>query len=1621
MHQPYEHILNFADDYVHGALAPNEALYVERHCESCRICKVGLEEAHKRLAAFQTLPAVEPSERLVRDTLAYIDKKDRERTRLRKWLVRGLVTATAASVLIIGGFHRYFARLAPTPYDLRVLGQTRLFPGSMGSVRVQLMHHDDGKPLEGVPVDIELLNDDDVVQLASFTTDADGTGAPRFQLPDWDDGGYTLRVTAHTQGNAEIATHPITLKRSWKLMLSSDKPVYQPGQTIQVRGLALRQPDLKPVAGHEVTFTIADAKSNIIFKKKDVTSKFGIASIDCPLATEILEGPYRIDCQIGDTQSALVLEVKKYVLPKFKVEVTLDQPYYRPGQKVEGKVRAEYFFGKPVAEGTVAIDLHAGNWEKPLQTLKLHSDKDGVAPFDFTLPKELAHREGEAPAEPNREPARREPRPPGNHDSGDARFTLKTTVTDMAKQKQTQSVSRVVTANPLRFEVIPENGRLVRGVVNRIYVFVSTADGKPTRARLAVSGIDQEIHTTALGVAAFDIKVEGDKNLTINAKDSTGLSSTRTIELTCGRPVDDFLVRTDKAVYDGGDTMKLLALGSGVEPVFVDLIKDGQTFLTQTIDLADGRGVYAVDLPPELSGTIELCAYRFGNRGLAVRKSRVLYVRPASQLGIEMRLNQQEYRPGDKAKLDLTLTDDKGKPTPGAFSLAAVDEAVFSVMEQAPGMERTFFLLEQQLLKPVYALYYWMPDQATGPAPAERDLFDQALFARTWNVPVIWEKRESRIDDGSIWVGEPPVVEFSSPHSLAMDTFQQKSSKVEAAQKDGLKWVWYGWIFLAAALLLAGDVLLWLVIRREPFVALHVSFLVLLVLLVGAYLLSPSGMVLKKSDESRIFRETEAPGFRLGIDLDKNAKEPGDPSGIDAGMLDGSVNFGGRPQTNYKQVIRGSTSRAGMQVRAEMRVRDYFPETLLWRPEVITDDRGRASLDFPLADSITTWRLSTSAVTADGRLGAAQTGIRVFQPFFVDLNLPVALTRGDEVAVPVVVYNYLAEPQTVELRLEKAGWFELDGDAVQRIELGANAVRSTSYRIRVNKVGNHRLQVSARAGKVADALRRDIEVIPDGRRVEEVHNGTLQKPASFTLMVPKDAIEGSPKAILKIYPSSFSQVVEGLDGIFQRPYGCFEQTSSTTYPNILALDYLKRTKKSAPEVEAKARQFIHLGYQRLLGFEVKGGGFDWFGQSPANLTLTAYGLMEFQDMARVHDVDPKLIERTREWILSKRHDDGSWSADEHGMHDDPIHADGDLGRLATTAYVAWAVWGAGYSDGDKELTYRYLTEQKADKIGDPYVLALVCNALLALEPKNDAVDSYFSRLDGMKLIPADGKQMWWPMREGARTTFYGGGRDASVETTALATLAYLKAGRDPGTTKRTLAWLTAQKDARGTWRSTQATVLALKALLAAADRPQGGDEERRIDIAFDKVVKQRITIHADQAEVMKQLDLTKYLSTNVQTVTITERSQTAAGFQLAFRYHVPGEVPNKNEPLTIRIAYDRDELKVGDTITATATVVNHMKQVAPMVILDLPIPAGFSIDAEDLTKLVKAETIAKYQLSARQAVVYLRGLEPGKPLKLEYHLKATMPVKLTVPPGQVYEYYDTDKRGRSEPARMIVK
>lgn len=1636
---------DLCDAYFHGLLFTDQADALLARTKSDMEAAAAFERARRRFEALQSLPHLEPSDQLLKSTLQHVEQGVTHLQRRAQWRKRffsGVGILAAAAALLIAAFQFHYSRLSASPYDLRLIGQSELLAGGPASFRLGVIDLRTAKFVPKAPVRLTLIDDKRNIrqELASFDLGEYGSATPPIEMPDWEPGRYLLEVRAQTADGEEVIEQPIHLQRSFKIMLSTDKPVYKPGQTIRLRGLALRKPDLKPHANQTAIFTLTDPIGNLIFKKQVETSEFGLCAADCPLADEIEEGTYKAICQIGDTASERTVEVQRYVLPKFKVDWKLDKTFYAPGENVQVDLQVDYFFGQPVKEAEVeirAITMVERPQEIALQTIK--TDETGKVSATFALPDYLVGS-------------------PLNQ--GDAKVQIIFTVTDSAGQKQTASATRTVTSRPLQITVAPEMGQLIGGVANRVYVVVTYADGRPCAgARIQVNNRPEAITTNELGVAHFEhtppsVQEPITENFTflVTAPDGNSVATTHATLVNGAMSAAPFILRLDKAVYVSGDTMNLEVNGAGVQPVFVDFIKDGQTVLTTLIEMTNGGGKLALDLPPEIFGTLEVVAYRFRSEGFPVHQVRPIVVQQAANLNITTTLDRDEYLPGADAKLRFQLTDRDGKPVVGALSLAVVDEAVFSVLDQAPGMEQVFFLLEQELLQPVATLYTIppTPNSFPGDVPPERlaarrELEQAAFSLVSW----IQDPGQSNL----AMTAAPPIPGWpdssnvaqsgflpSIPFNLHLESYSAKKAFIEQARKIGVKRIMIAWATLVGSLVLVGLTSFAVMRPRAFLISSGVTFVLFLLMLPLAFFVMWARQDVFSRFEGAPAMDRVDNAFEIMAAPMAEAPRGGELAFGAAEEREAALDYRTPPDLSF--AIQSVASRRGVGTErggpvAPPRIRRWFPETLVWKPELVTDEHGVATLDIsPLADSITTWRLSASAVSRDGELGATQQPIRVFQTFFVDVNAPVALTRNDQVGLPIVVYNYLNEPQNVTLDIEKAGWFErTDGEAsdVLTLDLGPGEVRSLTLPIRALHVGKHEIQITATGGGVADAIRKEIEVDPEGKRYETVASGTLTELQEFAIVAPAEAVPGSVKTIVKLYPSSFSQLVEGLDNIFKMPYGCFEQTSSTTYPNVLALDYLRRTKKSVPEVEAKARQYIHLGYQRLLSFEIKQnneptGGFDWFGNPPANRVLTAYGLMEFDDMARVHDVDPRLIDRTRGWLLAQRKPDGAWEPD-NGLHEGQLgsgYADRNQNAvLLTTAYIAWAVFGGQgkdvFSAADHGATAAYLRAQRPETINDPYTLAVMIAALAAMDETAPELKLLAARLNALKKVDENGKRVWWekptsPNDEGFRP-FYGAGEAGAIETTAMAAIALLKVGGQPANVRGALTWLLEKKDAHGTWHSTQATILALKALLEGTGAASGEETTREIEIALDGNVIRKVTIPPDQADVMQFIDLSDEAN-GKQTLSLRDLSQSGIVYQVLFRYHAPENEQPPRSTLSVEVEYDRSKIKVDDLITAKVMVTNRGAGDAPMVMVDAPIPPGFAVETAGLEALVKSRKIARYQITPRQVIFYVRELPAGRTTTLEYQLRATMPVKVRVAPAEVYEYYDPSKRGRSQETQL---
>ncbi|MCA9927015.1 MAG: hypothetical protein KC419_01005, partial [Anaerolineales bacterium] len=384
-----------------------------------------------------------------------------------------ILSIAAVAVLLLGGLGWmtvYYANLPEnlSQHETIVLGQSELVPGSTAALRVAVRDSSDAAPLAGAAVSVMLKPERGGTAVSVFngTTNDLGTADISFDVPDTEETGYTLVVETESELGSDTLERAVTLDRDYRILLTSDKPLYQPGQLIHLRALALSTFDLAPAAGQEMQISIADGKGNTVFRDTVNTSAYGVAATDFQLANEVNTGAYKITAQLGSTTSEMTVTVERYVLPKFEVSLTTEKPYYLPGETVRGTLSANYFFGKTVSEGEVVLEGFTFDFERVDQfTTQGQTDEQGNFSFEFQLPDYIAGTEFEG---------------------GMGAFYLQTAVTDQTNHTESSSLSFPVAASNIVIEAVPESGEFRQGVENILYVLTSYPDGTPVQTDLTI-------------------------------------------------------------------------------------------------------------------------------------------------------------------------------------------------------------------------------------------------------------------------------------------------------------------------------------------------------------------------------------------------------------------------------------------------------------------------------------------------------------------------------------------------------------------------------------------------------------------------------------------------------------------------------------------------------------------------------------------------------------------------------------------------------------------------------------------------------------------------------------------------------------------------------------------------------------------------------------------------------------------------------------------------------------------------------------------------------------------------------------------------------------------------------
>ncbi len=694
---------------------------------------------------------------------------------------------------------------------------------------------------------------------------------------------------------------------------------------------------------------------------------------------------------------------------------------------------------------------------------------------------------------------------------------------------------------------------------------------------------------------------------------------------------------------------------------------------------------------------------------------------------------------------------------------------------------------------------------------------------------------------------------------------------------------------------------------------------------------------------------------------------------------------------------------APQELAEVQRVRQFFPETWIWAA-FDTEPDGSGSLPVVAPDTITTWQLRAVGISKDKGLGVAEDQLRVFQPFFLKVDLPYSCIRGEEFPVQVALYNYLEDPQEIYVEIEEADWFELRDDATKVITIPAGDIGGVSFDIRPNSLGTQKVKVTARSTQAADAVIKDLIVEPEGVRRETVENLVLSAPSSgaFSTALPVGIVEGSARAYLAVTASYLAQTIEGLEGLLVMPFGCGEQNMMGLAPDVFIARYLEETGQVKPEIMAKIELMMTTGYQRELTFMRSDGSFSAFGQNDkeGSLFLNAFVLKTIVQAKGLMYVDPQVLSSAQNWIIQHQNADGSFDPVGFIHHQEMMG--GLTGKNALTAYVAIALLEAGETDASKAALL-YLQEE-LPTINDPYAMALVAYALELGE--NPGQDMAYEKL--MEIASENENGLRWTAGDGE---VHG---SLAVEATGYALLALLEHG-DQFNASRAARWLVAQRNAFGGFSSTQDTVVGIQALTAFAAGSRA-DVDMTVEVQAGETLEQ-LHISPENYDVLQvvQLPVDK-------DVTISTKGAGQAVAQLVLRYNLP-EAEKEAEVFHINVDYDTHQVEVNDRIKIGVTVEFDppMPIKAGMIVLDISVPTGFVPVEESIQAVAEAEPrIKRYDVAGRKVIVYIEDMAPGDQIEFSFEALASYPVRAKGVTSQVYSYYKPEWKGETLSQPVVV-
>lgn len=255
-----------------------------------------------------------------------------------------------------------------------------------GETEFQVLHRETGHPVSGIKLFVAktfLRRDNKPMVETPDTLTTDKEGAARIALPP-NMHGWVVRTETPDEKEQPYKNFSVSSYSAGKentthsIHLMTDRLLYRPGQTVQVKGFAYYQTPKDQVAvepDKEIVVRLLDVQGKKLEQHTVRSNEFGSFTVEFVLPTSGLPGRYRVNAERKESSAGTsYIRVEEYKRPTFEVTFDPERQTNAAGDTVTLTGWAVTYAGTPVANAPVKYRIERTSNHRPLRGRFVHED-----------------------------------------------------------------------------------------------------------------------------------------------------------------------------------------------------------------------------------------------------------------------------------------------------------------------------------------------------------------------------------------------------------------------------------------------------------------------------------------------------------------------------------------------------------------------------------------------------------------------------------------------------------------------------------------------------------------------------------------------------------------------------------------------------------------------------------------------------------------------------------------------------------------------------------------------------------------------------------------------------------------------------------------------------------------------------------------------------------------------------------------------------------------------------------------------------------------------------------------------------------------------------------------------